>query len=281
MRKLIFVCLFFLIVNSVSATIYIDDGLSHTVDDLTYQAESFSLDYNTANNPGTHVDLVDGGEVGTLNMYNNSSITMAGGSVVNYLNLNDFTSATMLGGSVGESVFLTENATATMSDMSVGVSFSLTDNASATINSGSIEEDLVAFKNSSINMSGGSVGDSLFAVDYSTITMSGGSVGGLIRINSNGTIYLDGTGFEVNGNPLVYGDKLSDFGNFFEDRVGGNIYDYYGGTITGTLANGDALNSVFKISNIGYYEGTGDIIVTPEPTTLLLLGLGAVMVRRR
>ena len=76
-------------------------------------------------------------------------------------------------------------------------------------------------------------------------------------------VALPATDFEVDGTPLAYGDKLSNFGTLATNPKG---QDYYTGTITGTLADGSALNNnTFVIYNTGDFAGTGDIILTPEP----------------
>ncbi|MCK4784286.1 MAG: PEP-CTERM sorting domain-containing protein [Desulfobacteraceae bacterium] len=41
------------------------------------------------------------------------------------------------------------------------------------------------------------------------------------------------------------------------------------------MANGDVLDNYFELNN------EAAIVLVPEPATLLLLGLGAVMLRRR
>ena len=47
------------------------------------------------------------------------------------------------------------------------------------------------------------------------------------------------------------------------------------GTLTGILANGDAISNDFYIST------NASIVLMPEPTALLLVGLGVVIMRRR
>ena len=57
--------------------------------------------------------------------------------------------------------------------------------------------------------------------------MSGGSVGDRLWAQTNGMVYLDGTGFQVNGQALDYGDKLSNFVPLVEN----GDYDYYTGEV--------------------------------------------------
>ena len=127
-------------------------------------------------------------------------------------------------------------------------------------------------------MRGGSVGGTLGAGGYGLITMSGGTVGDNLGVEVNGTIYLDGTGFEADGTPLTYGAKLSDFGTLYYNPTYENFY--YAGTITGTLADGSALDNTFEIYNTGLWEGTADIYIIPEPCSLVLFGLGGLVLRR-
>ena len=297
MEKLMIICLIVLTVNHVSVGVYIDDGLPHIFDDSTYWYQSFDLDKYTANTPGTHVDLVDGGEVGFLTAYNNATINMSGGLVNYSLQATDNGTITMSGGSIdgqlsvagNSTVIITgcdwidmgiqtqQNAVVTISGGEIG-GLSAGGNSIVTISGGSAFGGLSTEYNGTIIMTGGSVGSGISVDDDGTFTLSGGSVDGLLYTELDGTIYLDGTGFEVDGTPLEYGDKLSDFGILTTDAGG---YDYYGGTITGILTDGSALNNEFQILEPGQYEGTGDIYIIPEPATLLLLGLGAVMVRRK
>jgi hypothetical protein len=104
------------------------------------------------------------------------------------------------------------------------------------------------------------------------ITVSGGTIGTIafyeIIAESSGMIYLNGSDFSVDGHILSIGESLRNYG------VSYNIW--LTGTITGTLQDGSSLNNIFFIE-----EATNaDIMVVPEPATLLLLGLGAVMLRK-
>jgi hypothetical protein len=222
-----------------AATIDIEDGGSHIINHSAYQYDWVRVDNNIAYDPGTHIDLVDGGVVKELYFYNNSSLTMTGGHV-----------GLILRG--------WQNSTLEIS--------------------GGWMEDFYTLGNSTATMTGGTVHDELAAGFDSTITMSGGSFGN-IRAYYDGKIYLIGSGFEVDGQPLSYGDKLSDYGTFYPViPVGQGYYmNYYSGTITGTLADGSFVNNTFYVAA----DGTAEIFVTPEPATLALLGLGTLMLKRK
>ncbi len=237
MKKFV-VLLIALAVNTATMATWIDldDGGSYTINDGTYQNDNVELDYFTAITPGTHVDLVDGGLVWILGTHNNSTVTMSGGSA-------DILSAT--------------------------------ENASITMTGGSANIYTRGRNNADITMTGGSTGF-LEVYNDATFSISGGSIGGAIKVFDDAIVYLDGTNFKVNGVPLQYGDKVSDFATLINN-------DYYGGTITGNLANGTTLNNSFSITVFDAHAGTGNIIIgtVPEPMTICLLGLGGLVVRRR
>jgi hypothetical protein len=235
---MVIMAILFAFENQGQAAIDIQDGGSHVIDNNSYQNSTVNLDRTIANNPGTHVDMVDGGQVGSLGLFNKSSLTMTGGSV-------------------GGSLYGWQNSTITVSGGSINTFY--------------------AIDNSKVTMTGGQIGE-LAAGFNSTMTISGGSFD-TIRAYYNGTIYLAGTGFKVDGQPLSYDDKLSDFGTFYT-RIPwglGWISNVYTGTITGRLADGSYLNNPFYV----HTDGSAEIFVIPEPATILLVGLGMFALRKK
>lgn len=222
-----------------AATVDIEDGGSHVIDHDNYDSDWVRVDYSIANDPGTHVDVVDGAEVYELYFHNNSTLTMTGGNI--------------------DLVKGWENSTLDIS--------------------GGWMSDFHAYGNSIVTISGGTIDDELAGAFNSTVTMSGGSFG-RIRAYYDGIIYLVGSGFEADGQPLSYGDKLSDFGTYYSTIPwdgGGWIEGYYSGVITGTLADGTYINNNFYVDA----SDPADIYIIPEPATVLLLGLGGLLFRRR
>ncbi len=70
-----------------------------------------------------------------------------------------------------------------------------------------------------------------------------------------------GTDFRINNTPVEYGTYT--------------YMEYLTGNLTGTLLNGDPIDVQFQLD---MYEPL--VLMVPEPATLLLLGLGVVMLRR-
>ena len=236
-QVVLMVVLAFLTVNTLllADTVYINDGMFHTINDDTYLLDMVVVDpLAIPSSPTrTHVDLTEGGIVMDLIAHRHATISITGGTVTGRL---------------------------------------------------------AAANNSQVSITAGDVGLEISAHHDASITIAGGLNGSLspdLRTNYNGTIYLEGSDFEVtdlNGNTTILsnGDKLSDFASLVEWRPEGDIWDYYTGTITGTLVNETTLNSEFNISNTGFYEGTANIVITPEPATVFLFGLGSlVLIRRR
>jgi len=278
MRTLLVFCLSILVFNPVAmaSNVYFDNGLTCPVDDDTHKSDTVYLDELIANNPGTHINLVDGGAIFRLYTNNNATVTMPGG-YCNELKAYDFSSVTITGGAIKGRLQAYNNASVTMSDGSIGTIMLARDNTTINMSGGSIRDGIQLSNYATATVTGGTLA-CLAAWDNATVTMTGGSIGVGLGIYNNGTIYLDGTDFQVNGQTLSNGDKLSDYGMFFEGVEG---WGYYTGTITGTLADGSVLDNEFNIYNTGDNAGIGNIIIIPEPCSMVLLGLGGLVLMRK
>jgi len=247
--------------------INIDDGQSHTINDSTYQEDVVFLDYYNSNDPGTHINLVSGGHVNLLHACDKSTISMTGGTIGHNLTANDNASITMSGGSVKVDLYAS-------------------DYSHIALTGGSVEDNLYARYNSNITVTGGLIRNAIYVGENASITMSGGLADRKFIVKDSGKVYLDGSDFSItdsDGNifNLSKGDKLSEYATLVEYRPANNIRDYYSGTIKGTLADGSAMNNIFEIYKTGDYAGTADIVIIPEPTTLLLFGFGSLIIRKR
>ncbi|MGA2324531.1 MAG: PEP-CTERM sorting domain-containing protein [Sedimentisphaerales bacterium] len=218
-------------------SVYFDDGQTHSLNDNTYQGIGVWLDKNTFNDPGTHLELLDGAKTGYILPFNKSTITINGGSVD--------------GGNVSID---------THGDNII------------TVNGGTLKGDIAANNNSRIYANGGTFYDDIYAYDNGIAEVRGGLISGIYGVFGSGKIYLYGSNFSINGQDLNYGDSLRDYVS-----LSPTYPEYYIGTITGTLQNGSAVNNDFWI----WASTDADIIVVPEPCTLLLLGIGAAIVRKR
>ncbi len=113
---------------------------------------------------------------------------------------------------------------------------------------GSVEY-LQGYDSSTVNILGGVIGDCLSALDSSVVNISGGRIYEGIYARDASIITIAGSGFNY-----PYGE----------------IPDA-SGILTGTLANGDPISNPFDI-----YDDASIVLAVPEPSTLVLLGMGAL-----
>jgi len=236
MKKKLIVIAGLFVITFVSLTqganVFIDDGAKHVINDGAYQSNNIFLDFNIANNPGTHCELNSGGKVGGLMAGNNSTIEVLDGEIGYNLQAHDNSNVVIRGGTVGSYTHALGN----------GV---------LRIYGGIFNGPVCSNDNGIVHVAGGTINDYLEAFD--------------------GTIYLYGSNFKVGDVNLKYGDNLRDYGT-----VGSNPY-WFLGIITGTLQDNTPLNADFGI----HTDTDGAIIIVPEPASIILLGLGALVLRKK
>lgn len=160
---------------------------------------------------------------------------------------------------------------------SIGHRLRVFDNSFANVSDGFLELDLYAYDNSQVSFSGGLINAGLYGFQNSHITFSGGSIHDL-RAYDNSQIDFTGgiIATDLRAGWYDFGPHtgvITIYGNDFNYPLGEITVSF--GRLTGTLTNGDSLNNDF------YIYDSASIVLVPEPVTLLLLGFGAVMLRKR
>ena len=161
-------------------------------------------------------------------------------------------------------------------------------NATITVSSGSIN-GLSGYNDSQISLSGGEVGNYVEMSGSSRFELSGGSLDGFFHVFERAQAFVSGgiiTGrIEAGVNDGFHTSVITIYGTGFNYPYGPidipKVYDehyeyfYATGTLTGTLLNGDPINIGFRI-----YDNAS-IVLIPEPASLLLMGLGGLLIRKR
>lgn len=249
--------------DPAGATVFFNDGGHHTID------HTISDSVHVVN--GTQVDVVSGGSIGgNLEAFDTSRVTVSGGLVHDDLWAKGYSQITISAGSIGNYFGVRDNSQVTISGGSFGWVFGAMDNSQVNVSGGSFSINFFAEGDSQVNFSGGSILNDLLARENGHVTLSGGNIEGSIYAgtewwgpsepNHTSIITIDGIDFAIDGDSIPYGQYFAS--------------DYASGYLTGTLASGDLLDNDF------YIGGDASIFLVPEPATLLLLGLGAVMLRK-
>lgn len=222
------------------------DGQTHNIDYAIN--DDVWVDYQA---PGmqTTVNWLDGASMPggyKLQGFEDSRLNISGGSTM--LKISDYSRVNISGGWIGRDLNAYDSSQVTMSG-------------------GNIASDLRAYGSNWVTISGGQIGGKLGAYGSSQVTLAGGTVGGELTANHDGILTIQGSDFAVDGMPFGYGELTS--------LIGGNWFNEPKRHLAGILASGDLLDNDF------YIGGRGKIVLVPEPATLLLLGLGAVLLRRK
>jgi len=189
---------------------------------------------------------ITGGIIRRFSSWNYSQINITGGKIRGYFHTNDYSQADISNASIYELV---------------SYGFSQIDV------SGCLMDRLSSRQSSKINISSGSIEHWLSSQESSQVNISGGEIGGELRLFDQSIIRMFGTDFAVDGQPFGFRELTSIYS--------GHPLDEPLRHLSGTLLNGGFIDNDFRIGN------DARIILIPEPSTLLLLGLGAAVLRRK
>jgi hypothetical protein len=170
------------------------------------------------------------------------------------------------GGRIISDLFAYENSYINILGGSIDWDLYAWDNSHVNFSGGSIGLYLFAEDSSHVDFSGGWIGHYLYALNSSHVDFSGGSIGDELIAEDSSILEIHGSDFTVDGQTVGYGELTSIFGGW----CGAEPYR----RLTGTLLNGELIDSGFRIGH------DARIALVPEPATLFLLGLGAVILRR-
>lgn len=265
-RMTIWVMLVVCMVSSqATALIEWNDGNTYNVD---WQIpEGVRVDYEA---PGmeTTVNLLNGGQInGNLRAYEDSHINVSGGSVGNIMWAYGNSQIDFSAGSVSQELNAYGNSHIVFSDGWIGKDLNANDNSHIEMSGGVANVGIDARDSGQVHLYGGAVSQYLQARDSGQIFFSGGSVAGDLVADVFGVLTIYGSDFAVDSQPFGYGELTS--------ILGGDSWDESTRHLSGTLANGDQLDNNFYIGH------DASIILVPEPSTLLLLGLGGIFLRKR
>jgi len=177
---------------------------------------------------------------------------VTGGWIKYWLYVYDSSQANISGGRIDWFLNASNNSLVRISGGLISGVLSTQDDSYVDISDGLIGAYLQVCQNSHVSISGGSLGSDLYTFDSSQLDISGGTIGGSLITNEYSQITIYGSGFNH-----PYGILTGT------------------GLLTGILANGDLISNHFQTYSYSR------IILVPEPTMLLLLGLGAVIVGKK
>lgn len=253
MKKLLFFCLLITIAFNQVFAVNFNDGEIHNIDYAIFE-QHIKVDYQMLN-AKTTLNLLNGGSTSDgyhVSAMNNSTVNISGGIVGGSLNANDNSDVVLNSGSIKLGFFGSGSSKIVMNG--------------GTVNGTSALGTLHASENSQITFMSGRVNGYLFGRENSQIYWSGGSISRDIRIGHYTILTIDGFDFEIDG-ITVNSDTISSIN-------GGDLYDETYRRLSGTLANGEQFSNDFRIGD------AAEIIFIPEPSTILIIALGATAIRK-
>ncbi len=206
----------------------------------------------------------------------NSAININGGSIGNFFQAFDGSDVIINSGSIGDESEALPGSTLLMTGGTVGKFFFAHPGSSITIRGGSLGDRSQALEGSTINIEGGSIGSLFRAFADSTINISGGIFPDSLLAHSGSNVNLFGTSFILDGVDLTQTLLLGIPITITQRDV----------VLEGQFQDGSpfsfGLNS-FLSRKPGLFDPNATLTITlvPEPSTLGLIGIGALYTLRR
>lgn len=266
----IFLCI---CIPKTEAVIF-NDGGYHIVD---YSTDTITVDYETPG-AGTNVEIQEGAVAAWVKAYEDSIVNVEGGI---FSSTSKAYGRSQLNISGGTFTGLTshDDSIVNITDCEISNLYQVLDNGYVNISGGTFNSGVFLQLNSEGILSGGYF-EHLTVADYSQTTIRGGIFGEQITSGSlwdkgfghHSLITIEGTDFAIDGVAVNYGDSAIDYATLTQWNGSWN----YQGTLTGVLANGDIINTTFHI-----IDESDIIFAVPEPTTMIFLSLGSLMLRKK
>lgn len=194
---------------------------------------------------------IEGGVVNEIDVYG-SDLALSAGTILDGLMIGADSTLVMTGGSVSGPFSSVGAASVTLAGGTV-TGAHLCSNGPCTWSGTEIAQTGIAF-GADVQFTGGSIGGTLLASNAAHVDWSGGTVGSLVDVRDTSLVVVHGSGFEVDGQPVPYGDLAAT-----------------SGLLTGTLANGDPLSVSFLQGDAGG-SSSGTLRLAPPATAVPALG---------
>jgi hypothetical protein len=278
----------YLSVSNIASAIIFNDGGIHNIGYITN--ESVGVE-NSDSGKATTVNIISGGKINNvLSAWGDSVININGGEITGRLYARDNTQVVLKSGVIDDYLEASQNSRINISGGKILNEIAASNNSTIIVSGGSIL-GLTSLNESNVFVSGGEIGSykysrSLLAYDNSRVNITNGIIYYLLssfegaKVNIYGGSYPHGLWVEDSGLITIFGKDfvLHDNGRSYTPGYGmipaGMIYD----RLTGVLANGSSIDT-----NLAWdpFNPGNIVLAIPEPSTLLLLGLGAVILRRK
>ena len=257
-------------VGSAHATVVLNDGGSHVFN--TFSAESIVVENSTSGLP-THLEVRDGAHISddspegvdiSLLVEYGSSLVINGGTIEQDLVGGGNSTITVNNGLMEDDLIITDLAYAAVYGGVVVDDIEVRGEATLDFYAGEVLEDFEAVNIATANVYGGEIHADISAENVAEVNVYGGVIGAgsdsILESYGNGLITLFGSDFQIDGVDAVYGAITDN-----------------SGVLSGKLADGSAFEMDFERIRVGGKRGEIFLAQIPEPASLVLLGLGCLM----